>query len=87
VDFFKSGVTRAVLHSDGKTPEDRDRLTICVMTGARVDMCDFSIHVGHGSRVDDLDGDFRTTVITSSDDSGEKSLKDVAHCSVTPFTI
>jgi len=34
--FFKTGVTVACLKTEGKLPEDVDRLTILVMTGAKM---------------------------------------------------
>src|SRR6218665_2961193 len=47
--FLRSGVTNECLKSRGKLPLDKERLTIFVMTGIRMDAQSFSKVVGIGS--------------------------------------
>ena len=53
MDFFKSGLTRALLKAAGKVPELRDSFTIAVTVGARLPR-DLRNHVGRGSRQHDF---------------------------------
>src|SRR6218665_2092792 len=47
--FLRSGVTNECLKSRWKLPVDKERLTIFVMTGTRMDAQSFSKEVGIGS--------------------------------------
>ncbi|WP_419589380.1 hypothetical protein, partial [Thiolapillus sp.] len=47
--FLRRGVTRAVLKTSGKTPEDREELTRAVREGRRVSRHSTSRGVGIGS--------------------------------------
>ena len=53
------------LKDEGKVPEDRDKLTISVIVGARTDMDSLRRNVGIGSNSHCLVGDCRTSLVIS----------------------
>ena len=70
---FSSGLMTECLKLSGKEPDERDRLMMLVMTGERTDMHCFMRGVGIGSRSQNLSGDARMTLVTSSLVTGWKS--------------
>jgi hypothetical protein len=54
------------LKLSGKEPDERDRLMMLVMTGERTDIHCFRREVGIGSRSQNLSGDERMILVTSS---------------------
>ena len=64
--FFSSGLMTECLKLSGKEPDERDRLMMLVMTGERTDIHCFRREVGIGSRSQNLSGDERMILVTSS---------------------
>ena len=58
-------MTTDSLKDEGKVPDDRDKLTISVIVGARTDMDCLSRNVGIGSSSHCLVGDCRTSLVIS----------------------
>ena len=69
---MRRGVTRAVLKSSGKTPEDRVELTRAVRAGRRVSRHSTSRGVGIGSSGQVLGADFRMRFLTTDLETGLK---------------
>lgn len=64
--FLRRGETTDCLNDGGKVPDDRERLTMLVMVGARTEMDNLSMDKGIGSSSHCLLGDCRTSFVISS---------------------
>ena len=64
--FLSRGMTCDVLKMSGKTPEIKDKLTICVIGTNKTSKQDLNNSVGNGSRSHVLLGDFIISFLTSS---------------------
>src|SRR6218665_3156670 len=64
--YFRSGLTIACFHVDGKRPMANEWLNIRAMKGASRGVASFISHVGSTSREHCLDGDDAMTLMTSS---------------------
>ena len=71
---MSSGETTDCLKDEGKVPEDRDRLTILVIVGARTEMDCLSMDVGIGSSSHWLVGNCRTSFVISSMSEGRNAV-------------
>lgn len=70
--FLRRGVTNDFLKSDGKIPEESERLTMSVMMGASIETQSLRMDVGMGSRRHCLFGDFRISLVISEMSVGRK---------------
>ena len=70
-----SGETTDCWKGKGMEPDDKERLTICEMTGAKTDVACLRMDVGIGSNSHCLDGDWRMSLVISSESVGRKSRK------------
>ena len=69
---MRRGVTRAVLKTSGKAPEDREELMRAVREGRRVLRHSTSRGVGIGSSWQVLGADFRMRFLTTDSETGLK---------------
>ena len=70
--ILRRGVTRAVLKTSGKTPEDREQLTRAVREGRRASRHSTSRGVSIGSSWQVLGADFRMRFLTTDSGTGWK---------------
>ena len=69
------------LKDDGKVPEERDRLMMLVIVGARTEIDCLRMDVGMGSSSHCLVGDCRTSLVISSMLVGRSSVSLGGDCS------
>ena len=72
--FLSRDMTCAVLKMSGKTPEIKDKLTICVIGTNKTSKQDFNNSVGFGSRSHVLLGELIIIFLTSSAVPGSKQV-------------
>ena len=72
--YLGRGMTCDILKMSGKTPEIKDKLTICVIGTNKAFKQDFNNSVGIGSRSHVLLGEFIITFLTSSAVAGSKQV-------------
>lgn len=73
--FLRSGETTDCWNDSGTEPDDRERLMMREMTGARTDIVCLRMDVGIGSSSHCLVGDWRTSLVISSESVGRNSRK------------
>jgi hypothetical protein len=71
---LSSGATTDCLKDEGKVPEDRDRLMMLVIVGARTEMDCLRRDVGIGSSSHCLVGDCRMSLVISLMSVGRNSV-------------
>ena len=75
--FFSKGATRACFMLSGTTPDDNEALTSRVRNGLRRSTWSFNIHVGRGSREQDLVADLSISLHVSLSEAGSKESRGV----------
>ena len=73
-DFLSRGRTCDVLKLSDKTPEIKDKITICVIETNKTSKQDFNNSVGIGSRSHNLLGEFAIIFLTSSAVASSKQV-------------
>ena len=74
--FLRSGETTDCWKDKGTVPVDNERLTMREMTGAKTEIDCLRIDVGIGSNSHCLFGDWRTSLVISSESVGRNCKKD-----------